>query len=86
MYAIAPGGDSEMTEQENQQRQVSLETFSEQVPLEEAAAVAEESSINLNSETLPQLVENNAEDRLKALGRLMMVSLTWSLAELSKRK
>jgi len=75
-----------MTEQENQQRQVSLETFSEQVPLEEAAAVAEESSINLNSETLPQLVENNAEDRLKALGRLMMVSLTWSLAELSKRK
>ncbi len=85
MYAIALGGDSEMTEQENQQRQVSLETFSEQVPLEEPA-VAEESSINLNSETLSQLVENNAEDRLKALGRLMIVSLTWSLAGLSKPK
>lgn len=75
-----------MTEQKNQQRQVSLETFSEQVPLEEPAAVAEESSINLNSETLSQLVENNAEDRMKALGRLMMVSLTWSLAGLSKPK
>lgn len=86
MYAIAPGGDSEMTEQKNQQRQVSLETFAEQVPLEEPAAVAEESSINLNSETLSQLVENNAEDRMKALGRLMMVSLTWSLAGLSKPK
>ncbi|MEG3973897.1 hypothetical protein QT970_04640 [Microcoleus sp. herbarium8] len=75
-----------MTEQKNQQRQVSLETFAEQVPLEEPAAVAEESSINLNSETLSQLVENNAEDRMKALGRLMMVSLTWSLAGLSKPK
>lgn len=86
MYAIAPRGDSEMTEQQNPQRQVSLEIFSEQVSLEEPAAVAEASSINLNSETLPQFVENNAEDRLKALGRLMMVSLTWSLAELSKPK
>ncbi|MEG3941687.1 MULTISPECIES: hypothetical protein [unclassified Microcoleus] len=75
-----------MTEQKNQQRQVSLETFAEQVPLEEPAVVAEESSINLNSETLSQLVENNAEDRMKALGRLMMVSLTWSLAGLSKPK
>jgi|GEM_PF-4345375 len=61
MYAIARRGDSEMTEQKNQQRQVSLETFSEQVPLEEAAAVAEASSINLNSETLPQLVDLRTE-------------------------
>jgi hypothetical protein len=86
MYAIAPRGDSEMTEKENQQQQVSLEKISEQISLEEPAAVAEASSINLNSETLPQFIENNAEDRMKALARLMMVSLTWSLAELSQPK
>ncbi|MBD1810560.1 hypothetical protein NDA07_05800 [Microcoleus vaginatus DQ-U2] len=75
-----------MTEEKNQQPQVSLETSSEQPQLENSAETAEEFSINLKSETLSQTVENNAEDRLKALGRLMMVSLTWSLAGLSKRE
>ncbi|MEG3927829.1 hypothetical protein [Microcoleus sp. D3_18a_C4] len=75
-----------MTEEKNQQPQVSLETSSEQPQLEQSAETAEELSINLKSETLAQSVENNAEDRLKALGRLMMVSLTWSLAGLSKRE
>ncbi|MEG4046527.1 hypothetical protein [Microcoleus sp. Pol17_C1] len=75
-----------MTEEKNQQPQVSLETSSEQPQLEKSAENAQEFSINLKSETLSQTVENNAEDRLKALGRLMMVSLTWSLAGLSKRE
>jgi len=75
-----------MTEEKNQQPQVSLETSSEQPLLENSAETAEEFSINLKSETLSQTVKNNAEDRLKALGRLMMVSLTWSLAGLSKRE
>ncbi|MEG3835955.1 MULTISPECIES: hypothetical protein [unclassified Microcoleus] len=75
-----------MTEEKNQQPQVSLETSSEQPQLEKPAETAEELSKNLKSETLSQLVENNAEERLKALGRLMMVSLTWSLAGLSKRE
>lgn len=75
-----------MTEEKNQQPQVSLETSSEQPQLEKSAETAEELSINLKSETLSQAVENNAEERLKALGRLMMVSLTWSLAGLSKRE
>ncbi len=75
-----------MTEEKNQQPQVSLETSSEQPQLKKSAETAEEFSINLKSETLSQTVENNAEDRLKALGRLMMVSLTWSLAGLSKRE
>ncbi|MEG4520597.1 MULTISPECIES: hypothetical protein [unclassified Microcoleus] len=75
-----------MTEEKNQQPQVSLETSSEQPLLEKPAETAEELSINVKSENLSQAVENNAEDRLKALGRLMMVSLTWSLAGLSKRE
>jgi hypothetical protein len=79
-----------MTEEKNQQPQVSLETSSEQPqlekPVEKRAETAEELSIQVNSETLYQTGENNAEDRLKALGRLMMVSLTWSLAGLSKRE
>ncbi|MEG4218276.1 hypothetical protein QUA27_23515 [Microcoleus sp. Pol14C6] len=75
-----------MTEEKNQQPQVSLETSSEQPLLEKPAETAEELSLNVKSETLSQAVENNAEERLKALGRLMMVSLTWSLAGLSKRE
>lgn len=75
-----------MKEEKNQQPQVSLETSSEQPQLEKPAETPEELSINLKSETLSQTVENNAQDRLKALGRLMMVSLTWSLAGLSKRE
>ncbi|WP_228057407.1 hypothetical protein [Tychonema sp. LEGE 07203] len=75
-----------MTEKENQQRQVSLETSAAQAQFEEPAATAEELPIDVKSETLSQTVENNAADRLKALSRLMMVSLTWSLAGLSKSK
>ena len=76
-----------MTKEKNQQPQVRLETSSEQPQLEKPAETAEEFSINVKKpETLSQAVENNAEDRLKALGRLMMVSLTWSLAGLSKRE
>lgn len=75
-----------MTEEKNQQPQVSLETSSEQALLEKPAETAEELSINVKSENLSQVVQNNGEDRLKALARLMMVSLTWSLAGLSKRE
>ncbi|MEG3858281.1 hypothetical protein [Microcoleus sp. herbarium12] len=74
-----------MTEPENQQRQVSLETSSQPVASQKAAT-AEEFSVNVKSETLPQLLENTAQERLKALGRLMVVSLSWSLAGLSKPK
>ena len=75
-----------MTEEKNQQPQVSLETSSEQPQWDKPPETAEELSRNVNLETLSQTVENNAEDRLKALARLMMVSLTWSLAGLSKRQ
>jgi len=75
-----------MTEEENQQPQVSLEISSEQVESEKIAATADELSVNVKSETVSEAVENSAQDALKALGRLMMVSLTWSLAGLSKPK
>jgi hypothetical protein len=75
-----------MSEEKNQQPQVSLETSSEQSHWEKPPETAEELSRNVKLETLSQTVENNAEDRLKALARLMMVSLTWSLAGLSKRQ
>ncbi|MEG3847968.1 hypothetical protein QT971_10945 [Microcoleus sp. herbarium19] len=75
-----------MPKQENQQPQVSLETPSQQALVEEPAVAAEELPINVNSETLSQVFENTAKDRLNALGRLMIVSVTWTLAELSKRK
>jgi hypothetical protein len=75
-----------MTQEKNQQPQVSLKTSSEQPLLEKPAETAAEFSINVKSETLFQAVENNAEQRLKALARLMMVSLTWSMAGLSKRQ
>ncbi|MEG4961590.1 MULTISPECIES: hypothetical protein [unclassified Microcoleus] len=75
-----------MTEDKNQQPQVSLETSSEQPQWKKPAETAEELSINVKSETLSQAVQKNDRDRLKALARLMMVSLTWSLAGLSKRE
>jgi hypothetical protein len=75
-----------MPEKENQQPQVSLETSSQQALVEETAVAAEELPINVNSETLSQVFENSAKDRLNALGRLMMVSVTWTLAGISKRK
>ena len=75
-----------MTEQKNQQPQVGLKTSSEQPLLEKPAETAAEFSRNVKSQTQFQAVENNAEQRLKALARLMMVSLTWSMAGLSKRQ
>jgi hypothetical protein len=75
-----------MTQEKNQQPQVSLKKSSEQPLLGKPAETAAEFSRNVNSETLFQAVENNAEQRLKALSRLMMVSLTWSMAGLSKRQ
>ena len=75
-----------MTQQKNQQPQVSLKTSSEQPLLEKPAETVAEWSRNVKSETLFQAVENNAEQRLKALARLMMVSITWSMAGLSKRQ
>jgi len=75
-----------MTEEKNQQPQVSLKTSSEQPRLEKPAETAAGISRNVKSETLFQAVENNAEQRLTALARLMMVSLTWSMAGLSKRQ
>ena len=75
-----------MTQEKNQQPQVSLKTSSEQPLLEQPAETAAEWSRNVKSETLFQAVENNAEQRLNALARLMMVSLTWSMAGLSKRQ
>jgi len=75
-----------MTKEQHQQPQVRLETSSEQVESDKIAATAEEFSVNVKSETVSEAVENSAQDGLKALGRLMMVSLTWSLAGLSKPK
>ena len=75
-----------MTQQENQQPQVSLETSSKEVQMEEPAATAEELLINLNSETASQIFEKSTKDRLNALGRLMIVTVDWKLVELSKRQ
>jgi hypothetical protein len=75
-----------MTQEKNQQPQASLKTSSEQPLLEKPAEAAAPCSRNVKPETLFQAVENNAEQRLKALARLMMVSLTWSMAGLSKRQ
>jgi hypothetical protein len=75
-----------MLQEPNQQPKVSLETSAEKSELEEAAVIPQELSINVNSQTASIEFQNNGEDRLKAIGRLMMVSLTWSLAGISKRK
>ncbi|MEG4395766.1 hypothetical protein [Microcoleus sp. BROC3] len=76
-----------MIEKENQPSKVSLEISScDKAELETLAAATQDLSENDNSQTEFQAFENNGEDGLKALGRLMMVSLTWSLAGLSKRK
>jgi hypothetical protein len=86
MYAITQGGDSVMTEEQNQHPQVSLETSSEQPQSEKAAVTADEFSVNVKSETVAQIIQNSEKDRLKALGRFLIVSLTWSMAGLSKPK
>jgi hypothetical protein len=75
-----------MLQEPNQQPKVSLETSAEKSELEEAAVIPQELSINVNSQTASIEFQNDGEDRLKAIGRLMMVSLTWSLAGISKRK
>ncbi|HSF72823.1 MAG TPA: hypothetical protein VLA84_03375 [Microcoleus sp.] len=74
-----------MREKENHQSQVSLEESSDKAELKKPAAT-QDLSENDNSQTESQAFENHGEDGLKALARLMMVSLTWSLAGLSKRK
>ena len=75
-----------MTQQENQQPQVSLETSSEEAQVEERAATAEELLRNPNYETPFQIFEKSTKDTLNALGRLMIVTLNWKLVELSKRQ
>ena len=74
-----------MREKENHQSQVSLEESSDKAELKKPPAT-QDLSENDNSQTESQAFENHGEDGLKALGRLMMVSLTWSLAGLSKTK
>jgi hypothetical protein len=75
-----------MIPEENQQPEVSLEICSEKADLEKSAASTQEVPENVQSTTQSPPVENDGEDGLKALARLVMVSLTWSLAGLSKRK
>jgi hypothetical protein len=75
-----------MIEEENQHPQVSLESSSEKADLEKPAATTQELPGNVQPPTQPQAVANDGEDGLKALARLVMVSLTWSLAGLSRRK
>jgi len=70
----------------HQPPKVSLETSSEKAELEKSTATDRELSANIKPNAQSQVLENNAEDRLKAFARLMMVSLTWSLAGLSERK
>ncbi|MEG4224747.1 hypothetical protein QUA35_00165 [Microcoleus sp. N9_B2] len=74
-----------MREKENNQSQVSLEESCDKAELKKPAAT-QDLSENDNSQTESQAFENHGEDGLKALARLMMVSLTWSLAGLSKPK
>ncbi|MEG4119600.1 hypothetical protein QUA43_19300 [Microcoleus sp. N9_B4] len=74
-----------MREKENHQSQVSLEESCDKAELKKPAAT-QDLSENDNSQTESQAFENHGEDGLKALARLMMVSLTWSLAGLSKPK
>ncbi|MEG4109297.1 hypothetical protein [Microcoleus sp. S13_C5] len=74
-----------MREKENHQSQVSLEVSCDKAELKKPAAT-QDLPENDNSQTESQTFENHGEDGLKALARLMMVSLTWSLAGLSKPK
>ncbi|MEG4088795.1 hypothetical protein [Microcoleus sp. Pol12B4] len=74
-----------MREKENHKSQVSLEVSCDKADLKQPAPT-QDLPENDNSQTDSQAFENHGEDGLKALARLMMVSLTWSLAGLSKRK
>lgn len=86
MYAISLGSDAKMTQEQNQQPKVNLGISAENTELEEATVTAEELPVNVKSKTPSQAFATSGEDRLKALARLMMVSFTWSMAELSERK
>ena len=74
-----------MTQQENQQPPVSLETSFEEVQVEEPAATADKVLINRNPETAPQIFENSNDNYLKAMGNLTIAIGDWTLAQLSKR-
>ena len=75
-----------MTQEQNQQPKVNLGISAENTELEQATVTAEELPVNVKSKTPSQAFATSGEDRLKALARLMMVSFTWSMAELSQRK
>ncbi|WP_341731161.1 hypothetical protein [Microcoleus sp. EPA2] len=63
-----------------------LGTSAKKADLEQSIVTAEELPVNVKSKTASQVFGSHGEDRLKALARLMMVSFTWSMAELSQRK
>jgi hypothetical protein len=86
MYLITQGGDSEMTEKENQHPQISFEASSEPAQSEKAPATADEFSANVQSENAFKLIQNIQQDTLKAVERFLMVSIDWKLSEISKRK
>jgi hypothetical protein len=75
-----------MTQEQNQQPKVSLGISAENTELEQATVTAEELTANVKHKTPSQAFVTSGEDRLKALARLMMVSFTWSMAEMSQRK
>ena len=74
-----------MTKEENHQPQVSLETSPEEAQVKEPAATVEKLP-NVNSQILCQIIEKSTKDELKALGRLMIVTINWKFPELSQRK
>lgn len=73
-----------MTPKENQHSQVGLETSYDKAELEKPATATQELSENDRSQTESQAVQNNVADSWKAQARLIMVSLTWAMAGLSK--
>lgn len=75
-----------MTKEKNQQPKVNIGKSGENMELEQATVTAEELTANVKPKTPSQAFATSGEDRLKALARLMMVSFTWSMAELSQRK
>lgn len=75
-----------MSHKQNQPR-LGLGTSGINADLEPSILTAEELPVNEKAKTASQQVlGSHGEDRLKALARLMMVSFTWSMAELSQRK
>ncbi len=75
-----------MTKEGNHQPQVSLETPPEEDQVKEAAATAEELPINVNSETLSQIIENSNKNYLNALRSFIFLTIDWKFAEFSQRK